>query len=186
MSSECVIGCPSNIDIMLVSPVLACTICIAIGILRPIAMAHHALEHGTHKDVERWLAFFMCASLTLVPMWCATWFPLRYEVSILSLLVFGAADARGAQALYLRYIRGLMLSLFHPFLNKSFEDVDALLVALESTVSSCLFTKRLSEGCANGSDSQQESSSARLDEQPEEQEEEDDCEEEGESVPNSK
>lgn len=107
---------------------------LVVGIVRPVACAYRALEHGKPHDVHRWLLFFACSMVSVFPVmaWLPAWVPFRYEFSVLVLTVLGMSDARVAEAVYQRYVRDKLSDLFGPMMSHSSEDVHGVLTALET------------------------------------------------------
>lgn len=99
-----------------------CILCIAY----PLAAAHHAT---TLDALERWRAYLVCFGVFVLPLvaW-PWWFPLRTELIFALSLVFGSHDARGAHAIYLRYV----VPALRPWKDVHVCTMDDLLEHLES------------------------------------------------------
>jgi hypothetical protein len=135
---------------MLVGPWVGFLLCIAVGIVRPILATHSASTPGA---TERWLAFFVCAALLVLPLAALPlWIPLRQEAMLALLLLLGAADARGADAIQRRYLTPMLDDLLRPVHETPIwsRDVDALLDAVEERVSANACKLKLSAPESSG------------------------------------
>jgi hypothetical protein len=100
---------------MFVSAVLASPLCVVMCLYRPLCTClrmRHATTHSsippTRATVDRWLTFWMCAFVTVLPLHAlrlgAYGIPLRWELSLLLLAYYGHDDARGAQTAFDEYL----------------------------------------------------------------------------------
>lgn len=122
---------------MLFGPWLGCLLCLLAGVARPVVAAHRSTH--SPEATARWLAFFACTALLVLPFAALpVWMPLRHEAMLTLLLLLGAADARGADALHRRYVAPLLGELLRPLqaATQLTADVDALLDAVEQRVQS--------------------------------------------------
>jgi|MDTB01.2.fsa_nt_gb hypothetical protein len=105
---------------MFLSPFWAIPICATLALFKPLENTLGQTNVcKTHS--ERWLLFFLCASLTIIPLHLVSFFgcgvPFRWELSTLLTLVYSYDDARGAQAVFLHYIRSAILKLSAPLVD---------------------------------------------------------------------
>ena len=118
---------------MLVGPWLGWILCALAGVARPIVAAHHAVH--SPEASARWLAFFACAALLVLPLAALpAWLPLRHEAMLTLLLLLGAGDARGADALHRRYVAPLLGELLRPLHAATQLTADTVLDAVEQRV----------------------------------------------------
>lgn len=93
---------------MLVGSVVGGGLCLLLGVAHPVTAASHAVAREDSVAVARWLAFFTCAALMVLPLACLpAWTPLRLEAMLGALLLLGASDARGAAVVHARYLQPL-------------------------------------------------------------------------------
>lgn len=78
------------------------------SVLRPVLHAHHAIIDGDIHAARRWLSFFVCATCFVLPwvLLLPSWWPLRYEGALTTLLLLSAAD--GAEATHRRWVTHML------------------------------------------------------------------------------
>ena len=102
---------------MLLSTLWALPICAVLSLYRPVsACLDHAISFDTQE--QRWLLFFLCTSMTVVPLHLVTLFgmslPFRWESSIVALSLYSYDDARGAQLVFVKYVAPFVKRLTVP------------------------------------------------------------------------
>lgn len=87
---------------MILAPWVTGVACFYFGVARPVVAAHQRLL----DDDDGWLAFFICATLLVLPLvvYVPTWIPLRDDLIVLSLIALGSFDRRLATGIYRRYL----------------------------------------------------------------------------------
>ena len=106
-------------------PIAGVMLCMILGVARPL----HAAKQTLKSQDLPWLAFFVCTSIFVLPLaLLPMWIPLRYEVMVGLLLVFGASDGRGSLLVFRRYVAPVLARI--PELTWP-EDMDAWFAAFE-------------------------------------------------------
>jgi hypothetical protein len=105
---------------MFLSPFWAIPICATLALFNPLqntlGQTHICKTHS-----ERWLLFFLCACMTILPLHLVSFFgcglPLRWELTTLLTFIYSYDDARGAQVVFLHYVRSFVLRASAPLID---------------------------------------------------------------------